>query len=98
MFGGGRAGGGRRTGLIGSPLLGAYDAEHRLDYVGNVGTGFTTVTLRDLGALLAPLERPASPLIEPVPAAYARHAHWVRSSTGSFTGDQRLRHPSWRGL
>src|SRR5262245_53597845 len=36
-----KPGAGRRTGAIGSLLLGAHDDRGRLVYVGHVGTGFT---------------------------------------------------------
>ena len=43
-------------------------------------------------------------LVDEVPALYARHAHWVRPELvgevrfGNWTGTNRLRHPTWRGL
>lgn len=46
-------------------------------YLGNVGTGFTGTTLRDLHSRLTPLHRPAPALDEPVPREHARHATWV---------------------
>ncbi len=44
------------------------------------------------------------PLDEPPPPGYARDARWVRPELvgevayRTLSGDQRLRHPSWRGL
>ncbi|MEU8322695.1 non-homologous end-joining DNA ligase [Nonomuraea sp. NPDC048881] len=104
VIGGWHPGGGRRSGMIGSLLLGAYDPRGRLLYVGHVGTGFTQQMLRDLQDLLTPLERPGPPFNEPVPREHARHAHWVEPRVvgevqyAEVTGDGRLRHPSWRGL
>ncbi|MFI9590884.1 non-homologous end-joining DNA ligase [Nonomuraea sp. NPDC052265] len=104
VIGGWHPGGGRRSGMIGSLLLGAYDPRGRLLYVGHVGTGFTQQMLRDLQDLLAPLRRPDPPFDEPVPREHARHAHWVEPRVvgevqyAEVTGDGRLRHPSWRGL
>jgi bifunctional non-homologous end joining protein LigD len=104
VIGGWRPGGGRRSGLIGSLLLGAYDRRGRLLYVGHVGTGFTQAMLRDLQQRLAPLERPDPPFAEPVPREHARDAHWVEPRVvgevqyAEVTGDGMLRHPSWRGL
>lgn len=104
VIGGWKPGGGRRSGMIGSLLLGAYDPAGRLRYVGHVGTGFTQAMLRDLGELLAPLEREEPPFDEPVPREHARDAHWVEPRVvgevqyAEVTGDGRLRHPSWRGL
>lgn len=101
--------GGRRTDTIGALLLGAYDTHGTLRFLGHVGTGFTAQALRDLHAELTPLPRETSPFDEEVPREYARRAHWVQPrlvgevehrqlTTSRTTGDQRLRHPSWRGL
>ncbi|MGW0802905.1 non-homologous end-joining DNA ligase [Nonomuraea sp. NPDC002799] len=104
VIGGWKPGGGRRSGMIGSLLLGAYDRHGRLAYVGHVGTGFTQAMLHDLRELLAPLERPDPPFDEPVPREHLRDAHWVTPRIvgevqyAEVTGDGRLRHPSWRGL
>ena len=51
---------GSRTGL-GSLLLGVHDDEGRLRYAGNVGTGFSEQTLRELRAKLGDLHADASP-------------------------------------
>ncbi|MBC6461344.1 hypothetical protein HKK72_26205 [Actinomadura sp. HBU206391] len=94
---------GRRADMIGSLILGVND-EHGLRYVGNVGTGFTQATLRDLAAMLGRLRRDGSPFAIPVPAAVARTAQWVEPEVvgevafTEWTGDGLLRHPSWRGL
>ncbi|MER6947063.1 non-homologous end-joining DNA ligase [Nonomuraea sp. NPDC000554] len=104
VIGGWKPGAGRRSGLIGSLLLGAYDPAGRLGYVGHVGTGFTEAMLRDLRERLAPLERPDSPFTVPVPREFARDARWVEPRLVGevqfmeITEDHRLRHPSWRGL
>ncbi|MDF2712135.1 MAG: hypothetical protein K0R62_7787 [Nonomuraea muscovyensis] len=102
--GGWKPGSGRRSGRIGSLLLGGYDDRARLLYVGHVGTGFTEAMLTALHEELAPLERPGSPFGVPVPREFARDAHWVEPRLvgevqyAEVTGDGRLRHPSWRGL
>ncbi|MGN9839421.1 non-homologous end-joining DNA ligase [Nonomuraea sp. H19] len=104
VIGGWQPGGGRRSGTIGSLLLGAHDRRGRLLYVGHVGTGFTEAMLRDLHARLTPLERPDPPFAEPVPREHARGAHWVEPQVvgevqyAAVTADGMLRHPSWRGL
>ncbi|MEU4510353.1 non-homologous end-joining DNA ligase [Nonomuraea wenchangensis] len=104
VIGGWRPGGGRRSGTIGSLLLGAYDERGRLRYVGHVGTGFTQAMLADLRQRLAPLERPEPPFAEPVPREHARDARWTEPvlvgevQYAEVTGDGLLRHPSWRGL
>jgi bifunctional non-homologous end joining protein LigD len=104
VIGGWKPGGGRRSGTIGSLLLGSYDDAGRLLYVGHVGTGFTQAMLQDLHQRLTPLQRPESPFDEPVPREFARDAQWVEPvmvgevQFAEVTGDNRLRHPSWRGL
>jgi bifunctional non-homologous end joining protein LigD len=104
IIGGYKPGAGRRAGLIGSLILGMYDPDGRLAYVGGVGTGFTTAMLTDLGRRLRPLHRPTPPFATPLPAADARNAQWVEPELvgdvvyRNWTPDGRLRHPSWRGL
>ncbi|MFC4531892.1 non-homologous end-joining DNA ligase [Sphaerisporangium dianthi] len=103
VIGGWSAGRGRRSSTMGSLLVGVYEAG-RLVYAGNVGTGFTEETLRELGEVMAPLVRPASPFADLVPREQARGAHWVdpvlvgEVQYAEWTHDRRLRHPSWRGL
>lgn len=104
VIGGWKPGAGRRGGGIGSLLLGGYDQQGRLLYVGHVGTGFTDAMLAAMLAELEPLERPDSPFGVPVPREFARDARWVEPRLvgevryAELTGDGRLRHPSWRGL
>jgi bifunctional non-homologous end joining protein LigD len=104
LIGGWTTGQGRRAGTLGALLLGAYDDDHRLRYIGDVGTGFTDPMLGDLLARLAELEQSGSPFDEPVPREHARRAHWVRPHLvgeveyRTLTPDRRLRHSAWRGL
>jgi len=104
VVGGWKAGEGRRKGGIGSLLLGVHDDDGRLVFAGHVGTGFTVKMLDDLAARLRPLERKTSPFADEVPRQHARNAHWVTPrlvgevAFTEWTGDGRLRHPSWRGL
>ena len=91
---------GSRTDL-GALLVGYFDGD-RLRYAGKVGTGFTRATLRDLAARLAPLERDTPPFeAEP---GLPRAATWVEPELVAqiafmeWTGDGRLRHPSFLGL
>ncbi|NKY87357.1 non-homologous end-joining DNA ligase [Nocardia veterana] len=94
-----RPGAGRRAGGIGALLLGAHDQNGNLVYIGNVGTGFTHAMLDDLQARLGPLRRTTPTVTAPV-----KDAVWVEPelvgevSFTEWTGDGRLRHPSWRGL
>ncbi|WP_439689930.1 ATP-dependent DNA ligase [Curtobacterium sp. SP.BCp] len=101
VVGGWRPGAGRRAGGIGSLLLGVPGAEG-LEYVGKVGTGFRDRDLDEIAGVLEPLARDDSPFVD-VPRPDARDAHWVRPvrvgevQFAEWTGDGRLRQPSWRG-
>jgi bifunctional non-homologous end joining protein LigD len=95
---------GHREGSIGSLLLGVRDENGDLLYVGNVGTGFTDAALRSLTSELSLLATEESAFATPIPRAQSRDAHWVRPTLvgevtfSEWTGNGRLRHPSWRGL
>lgn len=98
-----RPGQGRRTNTIGSLLMGVQ-TDVGLQYIGHVGTGFSDALLRQLSARLAQLQIPDPPFSNPLPREITRDAHWVRPELvgevafTEWTGDDRLRHPSWRGL
>ncbi|ONK10148.1 non-homologous end-joining DNA ligase [Streptomyces sp. MP131-18] len=104
VIGGWQPGDGRRSGTVGSLLLGAHDAEGHLRYIGHVGSGFTAATLADLLRRLTPLARATSPFDGPVPREHARTARWTEPrlvgevAFRAWTRDLRLRQPSWRGL
>ncbi|MCC5579372.1 non-homologous end-joining DNA ligase [Microtetraspora sp. AC03309] len=104
VVGGWKPGEGRRAEGIGSLLLGVHDDTGRLVFAGHVGTGFTEAMLAGLAERLAPLARAKSPFDDEVPREHARHARWVEPVLvgevryAEWTGDGRLRHPSWRGL
>ncbi|MFC7592813.1 hypothetical protein ACFQYP_60700 [Nonomuraea antimicrobica] len=99
MIGGWKPGKGRRAGGIGSLVMGVFTDEG-LTYVGHVGTGFTDTVLEALHETLLPLEIPRSPFANEVPW----RNRWVRPELVGevaytmWTGEQRLRHPVWRGL
>ena len=102
VVGGWRPGQGRRTGTIGSLLVGVPDDEGRLVYVGHVGTGFSDQDLSDIERMLT--ARPRSPFAGVLPREVTRDAHWVEPDLvgevayAVWTADDRLRHPSWRGI
>lgn len=98
-------GAGNRSGRIGALLLGVPDERGDLRFVGKVGSGFDDPALALLAERLAPLAIDVSPLAGPVPRPVERAAaHWVRPALvgevtfSQWTGDGKLRHPSWRGL
>jgi bifunctional non-homologous end joining protein LigD len=100
-----KPGEGRRAGMIGSLLLGAYGSDGKLHFIGHVGTGFTERMLRELAEKLRPLERktPAFDATD-LPRDVTRLARWVAPDLvgevryRNWTEDGRMRHPSWRGL
>ena len=94
---------GARTG-IGALLVGYYDHK-KLVYAGKVGTGYTQKLLRELRALLGPLEQTASPFDPEPPRSWTGpNRHWVAAkhvaevAFSEWTADGRLRHPSFQGL
>jgi bifunctional non-homologous end joining protein LigD len=103
VIGGWLPGTGARQSLAGSVIVGR-PARGGLDYLGQVGSGFTTSELRGLTVRLRHLEQRASPFAEPLPPSVTRRAHWVRPvlsaevAYGELTPSGRLRHPVWRGL
>lgn len=104
VLGGWTAGEGRRSGTLGSALLGAHDDRGNLVYIGQVGTGLTQRMLVDLLGQLESLERATSPFDTPVPRERARRARWVdpvlvgEVEYREISSEGFLRHPSWRGL
>jgi DNA ligase D-like protein (predicted ligase) len=100
VIGGFTAPRGSRTDL-GALLVGHFEGG-RLRYAGKVGTGFSHETLKDLSGRLAPLVRETSPF-EP-DKGIPRAATWVEPELVAqigfmeWTGDGRLRHPSFLGL
>ena len=85
---------------FGSLVLGAYD-DGKLVWVGNVGTGFSMQTVRDLLAKLQPLATDQSPFatrpripgvtwVRPELVAMVKFSEWTR--------DKRLRAPVFLGL
>ena len=102
VVGGWKPGQGRRAGGVGSLLLGIPGPDG-LEFVGHVGTGFTDAALADLAARLIARERRTSAFRD-VPREHAKLARWVEPELvgevefAGWTGEGRLRHPSWRGL
>lgn len=92
---------GSRTGL-GSLLLGVHDEHGHLQYSGNVGTGFSEQTLRELRRQLDRLASGKSPFA--AAATLPKKSHWVKPelvceiSFGEWTRDGRIRHSVFHGL
>ncbi len=108
VVGGWLPGEGSREGRLGALLVGVHDAPgdgRPLRYAGRVGTGFKEAELRRLADHLEALATDDCPFDPPPPRPdVARGAHWVRPELvaevayGEWTGDHRLRHPSYLGL
>ena len=92
---------GSRVGL-GSLLLGFYDEGGDLQYAGNVGTGFTEETLRELHRQLKGVAAKSSPFAAAVEAP--KGARWVRPTLvaevafAQWTHGHRIRHSVFKGL
>lgn len=88
-------------GELGALLLGYYDGDE-LRYAGKVGTGFTSVALRDLAAKLKPLSRKSKPFKGQVEAegeiVFVEPRLVCEVNFASWTDDDHLRHPTYRGL
>jgi bifunctional non-homologous end joining protein LigD len=101
VIGGWRPGRGRRSGVVGSLLLGV-PGKGGLDYVGRVGTGFGDRELEEIMQRLAGLEQAKNPFVD-VPRLDASDATWVKPQLvgevefAEWTSTGRLRAPSWRG-
>jgi DNA ligase D-like protein (predicted ligase) len=88
---------------VGSLLVGV-PTDEGLRYVGQVGTGFTEATRRELRDRLTELAAPASPFADEVAPESDRAVRWVAPrllgevSYRQWTAHGRLGHPTWRGL
>src|SRR5262249_1970889 len=91
---------GTRIGF-GALLLGMFDEQGKLAYMGKVGTGFDTRQLQELTSKLREITVDKSPFATPLPP---KGVHWTRPilvAEVEFTERTRegmLRHPSFRGL
>jgi len=87
---------------FGALILGARGESGSLDYVGDVGTGFTGAELDRLMALLKRIETPTCPFS--TKPKVKDTAHWVKPLLVAqvryteMTDDHRLRHPTYLGL
>jgi bifunctional non-homologous end joining protein LigD len=87
---------------IGALLLGYYDGEGRLHYVGHMGGGFTRDGLGEMYRRLKPLERKTPPFVDPPKTN--EPAHWVEPKIvvevkfAEWTADGKLRQPIFLGI
>ena len=101
VIGGWISGQGRRSGGLGSVVVGYYQ-DSKLISAGSVGTGFTNQMLAEMARRLEPLEKPTNPFagghvpketrfVEPRLVCEVEFAEWT-------TRSGELRHPSFKGL
>jgi bifunctional non-homologous end joining protein LigD len=88
--------------FLGALLLGYFDSDGKLHYVGHVGGGFNRQSLRQTFERLEALKQPDSPFAE-TPRTNER-AHWVRPKVvvevkfAELTSDGKLRQPIFLGM
>jgi bifunctional non-homologous end joining protein LigD len=94
---------GSRSDTFGALLVGAYDADGVLRWLGQVGTGFTGRLLADLQVRLEAIEIDAPPVDDP-DLRQDNGARWVRPELVvevtylEITSGGKLRAPSYKGL
>jgi bifunctional non-homologous end joining protein LigD len=111
VIGGFTGGAGGRNNTFGSVLVGHYNDDGKLVYVGHVGTGFNDKTLKALRSRLEELKTEASPfdVMQPGSMRFSRPTKdqpttWVkpelvaRVKFAEWTNDGHLRAPSFQGL
>jgi bifunctional non-homologous end joining protein LigD len=87
---------------IGALLLGYYNDDDELVYVGHTGGGFSEAGLQDMYRLLHPLERKTSPFTT-TPKTNEK-AHWVKPQVvvqvryNEMTNEGKLRQPIFLGV
>ncbi len=92
---------GSRSGF-GSLLLGTYDKDGKLQYAGNVGSGFDAGTLQDIKNKMDKLAVDNSPFAPS--RGIDKKAHWVKPalvaevSFGEWTHSGSIRHAVFKGL
>jgi bifunctional non-homologous end joining protein LigD len=90
-------------GGFGSLVVGLYDDEQNLHYVGNVGTGFTRDTIELLTKKMSALSTTNCPFFVR-PKKHAKTSHWVKPELVAevrfteWTDDHLMRHPAFLGL
>lgn len=86
---------------LGALLLGYYDSAGKLQYAGQVGTGFSDKVRGEILAALEKLRTPKSPFaakVDPSKPQFARPRLVAEVQFTEWTSDGKLRHPSFIGL
>jgi bifunctional non-homologous end joining protein LigD len=88
--------------LFRSLMLGSYNAKHELIYHGNVGTGFTQASIKEIYTKLKKHETDAMPFKKKPPGS--KNAVWLKPIVVAeiefteWTNNETLRHPSFKGF
>jgi bifunctional non-homologous end joining protein LigD len=102
VVGGWMRGKGKRGASIGALLVGVYETDGQLRYVGRVGSGFGDDELERLSALLAPLAQAKPPFTAgekpPSDALFCEPRLVVEVEFASWTEGGSLRAPVYKGL
>ncbi len=100
VIGGWAPGAGRRSGRLGSLLVGYFE-DGELCYAGKVGTGFSERDLAELAERLGPLERKSSPFAAgkvPKQANFVEPELIAEIEYRELTAEGMVRHGSFKGL
>lgn len=87
---------------FGSLCLGVYNEQGELEYSGNVGTGFTQASLKEIYQEIEKHQSEKNPFKSIPPDS--KKAHWLKPvmvaevEFTEWTKDNHLRHPSFKGL
>lgn len=87
---------------FGALVLGIFDKNHQLVYIGNCGTGFNDRTLKELYLKMEELQTTEKPFKDKV--NQERNVTWIKPQLicevtyAEWTKDQHLRHPVYKGL
>jgi bifunctional non-homologous end joining protein LigD len=101
VIGGWQPGAGRRSGGLGSLLLGWFGEDGELHYAGKVGTGFSDRALTELIERLRPLARGSNPFAGrrgPRNANYVEPELVAEIEFRELTAEGMVRHGSFKGL
>jgi len=102
VIGGYTFGAGYRSRYFGALMLGLYDEQKRLTFVGTVGGGFTDTLMRELTPILERFQSPDCPFAEP--PKIERFSFWCipalvcKVTYAEFTDQQRLRFPIFESM